>query len=331
MSKLLAKLSLKLWSDPQQQQAFIQALIDPQPFHPCILWVTERSHSAFKRVPPQSWQPACVDRLALDERPGKHVLHQQGAYYCLDFSSVFAAATLTVVDPGPKVVLDLCAAPGGKSLLAWRLLHPHLLLSNEVIGKRVGLLISNLKRCQIHPVKVLSANTRLLAENLAQVADVVLVDAPCTGQSLLAKGETAPGCFHPVSIQHNAKRQRRILANAAQLVAPGGYLTYMTCAFSEAENERVCTWFTRHFPDFVPQRVPLLQDFQSHLTDMPCYRMWPQSRLGAGAFTMLFRQSQLEARRSPTSLSLTDSKQRPLHHQQALWLKTNYRWCSAGK
>jgi len=314
MSKLLEKLSLKLWSAPQQQKTFVQALTDPQPFHPCILWLAERPHHvSFSRIEPLSWQLPFVDRLGLEERPGKHDLHQQGAYYCLDFSSVFAASTLTIVDFKPNIILDLCAAPGGKSLLAWRLLQPHLLISNEVIGKRVGLLISNLKRCQIHPVRVLSIDTDILADQMAGAADVVLVDAPCTGQSLLAKGGSAPGCFHPVSIKHNAKRQRRILANAAHMVAPGGYIAYMTCAFSEAENERVCIWFTKRFPEFIPQQVSPLQAFQSHLTDMPCYRMWPQAGLGAGAFTMLLKNTQRSNETPPSRNS---------------WLEKNCRWHS---
>ncbi len=316
MSKLLEKLSLKLWSDPQQQQAFIQALTDPQPFHPCILWVDQQPPvSPFKCELPLSWQLPFVDRLGMDERPGRHPLHGQGAYYCLDFSSVFAASTLAVIDPQPNVVIDVCAAPGGKSILAWRLLKPQVLISNEVIGKRVGRLIGNLKRCQVHPAKVLSIDTHLSADNMAETAEVVLVDAPCTGQSLLAKGESAPGCFHPVSIKHNAKRQRRILANAAHLVAPGGYLAYMTCAFSEAENERVCAWFIRKFPQFIPKIIPHLEIFQSHLTQMPCYRMWPQSRLGAGAFTILLQNTHTGMRRPLT---------------QNLWLEQNYRWQSVG-
>lgn len=315
MSKLLTKLSLKLWSDPQQQQAFIQALTDPQPYGPCIAWATERlDEDSFQRVDALPWQLPFVDRLVIGERPGKHDLHNQGAYYCLDFSSAFAATPLTAIKEQPNVVLDLCAAPGGKSLLAWRLLQPHLLISNEVIGKRVGLLISNLKRCQINPVRVLSADPSVLADAIPASADVVLVDAPCTGQSLLAKGESAPGCFHPVSIKHNAKRQRRILANASRLVVPGGYLAYMTCAFSEAENERVCRWFTRRFPHFAPQPVDALLAFQSHLTDMPCYRIWPQSGLGAGAFTMLFRRTQETEAIMPQPLDA--------------WLDENARWSS---
>lgn len=313
MSKLLEKFSQKLWTDSPQQQAFIQALTEPQPLHPCIVWLKKRSQAVFEQLAPLPWQLPFVDRLGMDEHPGKHTLHQQGAYYCLDLSSVFAATVLTVVDKGPRVVLDLCAAPGGKSILTWRILQPHLLLSNEVVGKRVGLLIGNLRRCQIHPVKVLSVDSHILADHVPAWADVVVVDAPCTGQSLLAKGEKAPGCFHPVSIKHNVKRQRRILANAAHLVTPGGYLAYMTCAFSEAENERVCAWFARHFPQFAPQTVPLLRDFQSHLTDMPCYRMWPQGGLGAGAFTMLFRNEQDGGH---------------IHPAQGAWLEQVCRWDS---
>ncbi|WP_299484959.1 RsmB/NOP family class I SAM-dependent RNA methyltransferase [Acaryochloris sp. IP29b_bin.137] len=314
MSKLLEKFSRKLWSNPQQQQEFISALTDPQPLHPCILWLKKgASLSPFAPLSPLPWQLPFIDRLGLNERPGKHPLHQQGAYYCLDFSSVFAASVLTNIDHEPKIVIDLCAAPGGKSILAWKILQPNLLLSNEVIGKRVGLLIDNLRRCRIHPVKVFSADTKVLADNVPLWADVVLVDAPCTGQSLLAKGGKAPGCFHPVSIKHNVKRQKRILGNAAQLVAPGGYLVYMTCAFSKAENESVCAWLTRRFPQFVPQAVPLLKDFQSHLTDMPCYRMWPQSRLGAGAFTAIFQSGQDRLSRHP---------------DPGAWLEQGCRWDS---
>ena len=79
---------------------------------------------------------------------------------------------------------------------------------------------------------------------------MVIVDAPCTGQSLLAKGDKALGCFHPVSINKSASRQKRIMANAAQTVAGGGYLAYMTCTFSTEENEQVGEWLMKQFPQF---------------------------------------------------------------------------------
>jgi 16S rRNA C967 or C1407 C5-methylase (RsmB/RsmF family) len=289
-SNLLLKFARRLFAAPTQQSEFIQALTQPQPLFACILWNQPRPESQpFAIADPLPWQPKFIDRLADLTRPGQHPWHEQGYYYCLDFSSVFAASTLLVTPPQPALVIDLCAAPGGKSLFAVQALQPQFLLSNEVIGKRLGMLISNLRRCQAHPAAVTNLDSQLLAEQLPGRAQLAIVDAPCTGQSLLAKGEKAPGCFHPVTINQNANRQKRILANAAQLVAPQGYLAYMTCAFSPAENEQVSAWFLARFPQFRPVVVPHLQAYQSHLSDLPCYRLWPQSGLGAGGFTILMQ------------------------------------------
>jgi 16S rRNA C967 or C1407 C5-methylase (RsmB/RsmF family) len=289
-SRFLQKLSQQLFENSAEQEQFIDALEHPQPFNPCILWVRERVESCpFAVEQPMPWQPAFVDRLAVGDRPGSHDLHHSGYYYCLDFSSVFAVSVIQAIPTPVQRVVDMCAAPGGKSIFTWATLQPESLLCNEVIGKRIGALVSNLKRCQIEQATVSNRDPQILAAERPQTADLVLVDAPCTGQSLIAKGETAPGCFHPVNINKNANRQKRILANSAQIVAPQGYLAYMTCAYSIAENEGVLTWFLKRFPQFAPVIIPHLQDFQSHLTDLPCYRMFPQHGLGAGAFTTLLQ------------------------------------------
>ncbi|NET33372.1 MAG: RsmB/NOP family class I SAM-dependent RNA methyltransferase [Cyanothece sp. SIO1E1] len=299
-SKLLLKFSRRLWPEPTEQAKFIQALIQPQPLNPSILWCQVKPEP-IPWIPesPLPWQPDFVDRLPLSSEPGRHSLHQQGYFYCLDFSSVFAASTLLQISSPIDFVLDVCASPGGKSLFAQVALRPQLMLSNEVIGKRRGALITNLRRCQPHSRLappdaqriVLSRDARILAQVMPQSADVVIVDAPCSGQSLLAKGVKAPGCFHPVSINKNANRQKRILANSAQIVAPQGYLAYMTCAYSVEENEQVSAWLLKKFSHLQPVMVPHLEAYQSHLTSIPCYRMWPQDRLGAGAFTVLFRNT----------------------------------------
>jgi len=293
-SKLLTKLSRRLFTDSLEQEKFIDALTQPKPFPPCILWPREKPISLpFTVEAPASWQPEFVDRLSVEVRPGRHPLHAEGYFYCLDFSSVFAASALLAIPQLTDLVFDMCAAPGGKSIFAWRALHPKLLLSNEVIGKRTGALIANLRRCQIHPAVVLSLDSEALAKTLPQAAQVVIVDAPCSGQSLLAKGGKAAGCFHPINVNKNANRQKRILANSAQVVSPRGYLAYMTCTYSPEENEQVCEWFLQRFPNFQPLDVPHLAAYQSHLSTTPCYRMWPQDRLGAGAFTVLFKNQEL--------------------------------------
>ncbi|OUL36904.1 Fmu (Sun) domain-containing protein [Nostoc sp. T09] len=292
-SNLLLKLSRRLFENLDIQEKFIQALINPQPFPPCILWCQKRPDiPPFAVEIPMNWQPQFVDRLHWGQKPGKHPLHNQGNFYCLDFSSVFAATTLLAIPQSVHLFFDMCAAPGGKSIFAWKALQPDLLISNEVIGKRLGMLISNLKRCQIQPSFVANRDSSIFAEAIPLSSDLVLVDAPCTGQSLLAKCETAPGCFHPTNINKCANRQKRIIANSAQIVAPQGYLAYMTCTYSPEENEEVCAWFLQRFPQFQPIQVSHLQDYQSHLTEMPCYRLFPQDRLGAGAFTVLFKNTE---------------------------------------
>lgn len=288
-SNLLTKLSQRLFSDADERAAFVDALTEAQRFPTAVLWLWERpAERPFVPEPPLPWQPTWIDRLDPASRPGRHPLHDQGYYYCLDTSSVFAASVLSQVPQPLSTVLDLCAAPGGKSLFAWRALQPQRLWCNEVVRKRERILISNLKRCGATSALVFNLDPAVFAEHLSEGADLVLVDAPCSGQSLLAKGETALGCFHPVNINKNANRQRRILANAARTVAGGGYLAYMTCTFSPEENEQVCDWFLEKFPQFQPIAVPALAAYQSPLADWPCYRLWPQSGLGAGSFTALF-------------------------------------------
>jgi 16S rRNA C967 or C1407 C5-methylase (RsmB/RsmF family) len=294
-SNLLLKVTRRLFTNVDEQTKFIDALVHPQPFAPCILWCQDKPDiSLFELEMPTSWQPQFVDRLSIGEKPGQHLLHQQGYFYCLDFSSVFSASVLLAIPESIPIVFDMCAAPGGKSVFAWKALQPDLLISNEVIGKRLGMLISNLKRCQIKPSGVVNRDSSIFAQIFLNSSNLVIVDAPCTGQSLLAKGEKAPGCFHPTSINKSANRQKRIIANSAQVVAPQGYLAYMTCTYSPEENEQVCEWFLEKFPHFQAVEVGHLSAYQSHLTNIPCYRMFPQNRLGAGAFTVLFRNTEQE-------------------------------------
>lgn len=293
-SNLLLKLSRRLFPDADGQAEFVEALTHPQDYPSCILWCKPRPETVGLAIaPPAPWQPSFVDRVATADKIGQHPLHQDGHFYCLDFSSVFAASVMTGIPTPIRTVFDMCASPGGKSVFAWRQFQPELLLCNEVTQKRIGALVHNLRRCETRPGHIFSTDSKILATTLPQAIDLVLVDAPCTCQSVLAKGEKAPGCFHPVSINKNANRQKRILANSAQLVAPSGYLVYMTCTYSPEENEGVMEWFLERFPTFAPVTVAPLQAHQSPLSDRPCYRMFPQAGLGAGSFTVLF-QNQAE-------------------------------------
>jgi 16S rRNA C967 or C1407 C5-methylase (RsmB/RsmF family) len=292
LSNQARKLARQLFSESEQgQAAFVQALENGVGSHRhAVLWTRDRPEEPpFHTEPALPWQPGFVDRLAADQRAGQHPLHDAGHYYCLDMSSVFAASIMTVIQERPRVILDVCASPGGKSVFAWAMFRPDRLIANESIRKRTAQLIANLKRCSIQPAAVISYDTARLAEVCAGAADLVIVDAPCSGQSLIAKGRENPGCFHPATINLNANRQRRILANSARTVAAGGHLAYITCTYAEKENEGNARWLMKQQPGLTPVVVPGLGAHQSHLADFPCYRLWPQEGIGAGAFAVLFK------------------------------------------
>lgn len=291
-SNNLLRLSRQLFADDEtERSAFVDSLSHPRPYQPAVMWLQPRPESLpFATAPGPDWLPEWVDLCAPGERPGQHTLHEAGAYYVLDVSSVFGASVLTAIPPSPGVVMDVCAAPGGKSVFAWRCLEPGFLVANEAIGKRAAPLIVNFQRCGIQPAMVSTADPAILARVCPASADVVIVDAPCSGQSLIAKGHENPGCFHPATINLNANRQRRILAHAAGLVAPGGWLAYITCTYAEKENEGNLHWLLRQFPSFSAVPVNALELNRSPLSKHPCYRLWPQGGIGAGAFAVLLRK-----------------------------------------
>jgi 16S rRNA C967 or C1407 C5-methylase (RsmB/RsmF family) len=291
ISNPLKRLARRLFPDQTRQDEFVQSLSQPAGYPVAVVWIHDRpAVPVFDSLPRPSWMPDHVDLVSFDQRPGRHELHEQGAFYCVDPSSVFMAIGMSSLTQ-EATVLDVCASPGGKSVMAWRAMNPAELWCNEVIGKRIPALISNLKRCRVSPVFVVNADTRVLAETAPQTADVVLVDAPCSGQSLVARGKKSPGCFHPATINMNANRQRRILANSTALVKPGGYLIYMTCTYSLKENERNVEWLLKKHTQLEAQKVDAVADYCSSHTDVPCYRLWPMHGEGAGGFMAVLKHT----------------------------------------
>jgi 16S rRNA C967 or C1407 C5-methylase (RsmB/RsmF family) len=298
----IRKLANRLFETESERAEFLKSLFDPVVLSPTIIDLSENP-LPFTTEAPLPGQSEFVKRLTKEAEPTRNHLHDEGAYYCLDYSSAFAASIVQDLPKNPDVILDVCAAPGGKSIFAWKALQPKILLSNEIVIGRAKALISNLKRCHIPNTRVLNLAPEQLAERIPKVADVVLLDVPCSGQSLMVKGKALTGTFLPHVVSGNVKRQRRILANAAKCVKPGGYMAYMTCTFAPEENEKNLEWFMKKFSEFEAVEVPRLNHFKSHLSDFPSYRIWPHRLPSAGSFAALLKNKE-EAMTSPQVSSL---------------------------
>jgi len=288
VSRNFQNLATCLFEDANEREGFVAAMRLGEAARPAIIWLSEPEEGIFREERPVAWQPSFVQKVARAEEAGSSMRHEMGAYYCLDLSSVFQASVAQSLETLPNTILDLCASPGGKSIFLSRLFRPNRLLSNEVIRKRLGALLSNLERCKVR-ASVISADVGRLAEEIGSKLELVFTDAPCSGQSLIARGKKAPSCFHPATINMNSNRQKRIIANAGKLTRRGGHLIYSTCTFSIEENESVVEWFCKRFPEFESVEIPFLADYRSRFSELFAYRLFPQRGEGAGGFTCLLK------------------------------------------
>ena len=291
---------------------FVSALVHPRPCDTYLLWCQPKQQ-VFELRAALDWQPEFVDRLAPGQQPEKHLLFQQGAYDSVEFTALFVASLLLSLGDRPGSVFDLCAGTGSNSVFAWQLLQPKLLLANTLIRQHHRLLLGHLRRCGITPAAMMSVDSEVLAEVIPGTEDLVIVDAPSSAQSVLARGRLNPGCFHPVTIAKYAKCQRRLLANASRLVASQGYLLYTTRTYSLDENEHILDWFLDRFSPFVPCVVPHLSRFQSRFTPLSAYRLFPQDDFpngawGLGGFTTLLQNTTVGSTRSLSPHFLTQPR-----------------------
>ena len=179
---------------------------------------------------------------------GNNPLHHAGAFYVQEPSAT-SAVTMLKVEKGDKV-LDLCAAPGGKSTqIASKLGGTGLLWSNEIVRNRAIILLSNIERMGVRNSVVSNCRPDILCEKLYGYFDKVLVDAPCSGEGMFRKNSAA----EEWSVEHVnscAERQLKIFNSAKLALKENGVLVYSTCTFSREENEGVITEFLKQNPDF---------------------------------------------------------------------------------
>lgn len=196
--------------------------------------------------------PFCPDGYYIPKEVvslGNNPLHHAGAFYIQEPSATSAVEMLGV-EHG-DFVLDLCAAPGGKSTqIGTKLGGTGLLWSNEIVKNRANILLSNIERMGIPNAVVSNAHPEILCDKLANRFDKVLVDAPCSGEGMFRKNSVASTEWSEEHVKSCADRQLNILNSAKKALKADGVMVYSTCTFSQEENEGVITKFLEQNPDF---------------------------------------------------------------------------------
>ena len=234
----------------------------------------------------------------METRPGLSPYHEAGLYY-LQEPSAMAPAGLLDVRPGMRV-LDLCAAPGGKTTqLAAALNGEGLLVCNEINPKRARILARNIERLGVANALVLNEHPQKLEERFRGWFDRVLVDAPCSGEGMFRKEEAAATDWSPETVDMCARRQLEILRSAARMLSPGGRLVYSTCTFAPRENEGVVSRFLAEAPEFsvAAAEAPWFAPGRPDWVENPApgiehtFRLWPHKLRGEGHFAAILEKA----------------------------------------
>ncbi len=251
---------------------------------------------------PIPWHP---QGFYLSERPVFTLdpTFHAGAYYVQEASSMFIHEALrqTVDFSKPLKILDLCAAPGGKStLLADIATEDSLLISNETIRPRTGPLRENLERWGTPNVGITSGEVEEFAQ-LEDWFDLIVADAPCSGEGLFRKDPDAMREWSLPQVEFCAGRQRRILAAAVQALAPGGILLFSTCTYNAPENTENAKWLAKNF-DLESIRIQIPEEWGIVQTDFGC-QFYPHKVKGEGFFLSVFKKKEGEPKKhSPSAL-----------------------------
>lgn len=223
----------------------------------------------------------CVDNIKL----GHHPLHHAGAFYVQDPSAMFTVNSFKF--NGNERVLDMCASPGGKTIQIANRLSEGVLVSNEINPSRSQVLFSNVERMGLKNVVVCNDTPKTIAKAYGNYFDVVLVDAPCSGEGMFRRGQKVVDEWNENLPKMCAERQIEILHSADKVLKQGGHIIYSTCTYSVEENEDVASQFAR-------ENGYELVNIQSNLSrgiGVPeAVRLYPHCNRGEGQFVAVMRK-----------------------------------------
>lgn len=305
----------------QQEQAPVSLRINPL-----------KPVTAFPRFSLCGQVPWCSTGFYLPERPlfAQDPLWHAGAYYVQEASSMFLEQVwrqYLASGTSNRKILDLCAAPGGKSTHLLSLMEAgDLLVSNEVISGRVSVLLENITRWG-SAQSIVTQNDPRDFSALEGVFDLVVADVPCSGSGLFRRDPSAVRHWSPDAVEACNSRQRRILTDIWPAIAPGGILVYTTCSFSPLENEAITSWLgaqTNAQPLTVsfPEAWGIVSSVAGK-DQLPGYRFFPHLLSGEGFFLAAFRKPDGIVRKPSPAKRPTGRQDIPVQVLQEKWIKAN--------
>lgn len=251
-----------------------------------------------------------------EQKLSAHPYYYAGVYY-LQEPSAMAPAAFLPVEPGDRV-LDLCAAPGGKSTaIAAKLQGEGILISNDISASRCKPLLKNMEMAGVSNAVITCESPEKLADRFFGYFDKVLVDAPCSGEGMFRREPSMVKSWSLEEVNRYAELQREILSHAAQMVKPGGYLLYSTCTFAKEEDEQTVEYFLEQNADFSLQELPICDGIEEGRPEWTvsgredvknCRRFLPYKVRGEGHFAALFKKRE-EAECLDEAFEKADRKQ----------------------
>ncbi len=226
-----------------------------------------------------------------DERPAKDP-YADAVLYFLQEPSAMTPANLLPVLPGDKV-LDLCAAPGGKSTeLGAKLSGEGMLVSNDISNSRAKALLKNLELWGIENICVTSEEPKKLKETFGEFFDKILIDAPCSGEGMFRKDADMVKSYEEHGPKYYAEIQKEIVNQAVDMLVPGGLLLYSTCTFSICEDEDIIRFILEQHTDMELVPLPLFEGASDGIGLSGCLRLFPHRIKGEGHFMALLKKRQ---------------------------------------
>ena len=257
-----------------------------------LKWSTQEFLS--KKIFDVECVPWCKEGFYCNEeiRPAKHPYYASGLYYIQEPSAMSSAAMLPINKE--DCVLDICAAPGGKSTqLGAKLGQTGVLVCNDISAGRTKALLKNIELFGITNTIVISETPQKLSKYFKNYFDKILIDAPCSGEGMFRKDSDMVKNWNNDLISHCIQQQKEILQYSADMLKPGGMLLYSTCTFSIEENENIINNFLQYHNEFHIVPIQKKWGFQNGIGDETlqcCARLFPHKLKGEGHFLALLQK-----------------------------------------